>query len=177
MQAWQTQLRERLCMLLGGLPWSRGSLNAQVRETTQFSGYRRETITFESRPGLQVFGYFLTPDTCPPRSPAVLCFPGHGRGVDSLVGIAEDGSQRPLGQPDEYHADFALECVAHGYPAFAIEQISFGHRRDEQAKAAGAGASSCTRDSMAALMLGETVIGWRVWDAMRALDYMQTRPE
>jgi len=26
-------------------------------------------------------------------------------------------------------------------------------------------------------MLGETMTGWRVWDAMRALDYMVTRPE
>ena len=26
-------------------------------------------------------------------------------------------------------------------------------------------------------MLGETMVGWRVWDATRALDYMETRPE
>jgi dienelactone hydrolase len=30
---------------------------------------------------------------------------------------------------------------------------------------------------MAALMLGETLIGWRAFDAFRALDYLQTRPE
>jgi acetyl esterase/lipase len=61
--------------------------------------------------------------------------------------------------------------------ALAIEQISFGHRRDAQARQSGPNASSCTRDSMAALQLGETMTGWRVWDAMRALDYLETRPE
>jgi pimeloyl-ACP methyl ester carboxylesterase len=30
---------------------------------------------------------------------------------------------------------------------------------------------------MAALMLGETMTGWRVWDALRALDYLETRAE
>ena len=29
----------------------------------------------------------------------------------------------------------------------------------------------------AALLLGHTMVGWRVYDAMRALDYLATRPE
>jgi dienelactone hydrolase len=177
MRAWQNRLRAKIRALVGGVSGPRGPLNAKVHETREFTRYVRETVRFESRPGLEVFGYFLTPKGCPPRSPAVLCLPGHGRGVDSIVGIAEDQSQRDPDKPDEYQMDFALQCVAHGYPAFAIEQISFGHRRDRQAQQAGAGASSCTRDSAAALMLGETMTGWRVWDAMRSLDYMATRPE
>lgn len=177
MRRWQSRLRARLRDLVGGLKEPRGPLNAQIHESREFPRYRRETVRFESRPGLEVFGYFLTPKERPPRSPAILCLPGHGRGVDSVIGIAEDRSQRDLDKPDEYQADFALQCVAHGYPTFAIEQVSFGHRRDAKAQQAGGGASSCTRDSMAALMLGETMTGWRVWDAMRALDYMATRPE
>lgn len=177
MRHWQNRLRARLRTLVGGLSGPRTPLQAAIHETRDFRGYRRETVRFQSRPGLEVFGYFLTPTSCPPRSPAILCLPGHGRGVDSIVGIAEDNSQRELNEPAEYQKDFALQCVSHGYPVFAIEQISFGHRRDAEAQRTGGGASSCTRDSMAALMLGETMTGWRVWDAMRALDYMATRPE
>jgi hypothetical protein len=177
MRRWQTRLRARLRTLVGGLSGPRAPLQAAIHETRDFRGYRRETVRFQSRPGLEVFGYFLIPANCPPRRPAILCLPGHGRGVDSIVGIAEDNSQRKLDEPAEYQKDFALQCVAHGYPAFAIEQISFGHRRDAEAQRAGGSTSSCTRDSMAALMLGETMTGWRVWDAMRALDYMVTRPE
>lgn len=179
MRAWQRRLRARLGTLLGDLrAWERVPLNPTVEETRDFGRYRRETIRFDSRPGLSVFGYFLVPADCPPRRPSILCLPGHGRGVDSIVGIAEDGGQREPDAPDEYQADFALACVARGYPTLAIEQISFGHRRDAKAAETGnSGASSCTRDSMAALMLGETMTGWRVWDALRALDYLETRAE
>jgi dienelactone hydrolase len=176
--AWQRRARARLRRVIG-LPGAseRCPLDARVTETVRLRGYTRETVTFVVRPGLRAFGYFLKPEGASSRRPAVLCLPGHGRGVDSIVGIAEDGSQRELDSPDEYQKDFALQCVAHGYPTFAIEQVSFGHRADAQAREAGPGNASCTRDSMAALMMGESMIGWRVWDAMRAIDYMRTRRE
>ena len=177
METWQDRLRAKLNEAIGGLPWERCPLNARVVETRDFGQYRRELIHFESRPGLIAVGYYLVPKDCQEKSPAVLCLPGHGCGVDSIVGIAADGSQRDFDKPDEYQADFALQCVAHGYPVFALEQVSFGHRRDVTACGDDAGSSSCNSDSMAALMLGETITGWRVWDAMRAIDYLETRPE
>jgi hypothetical protein len=176
-EEWQSELRDELRDSIGLPEHDRVPMNARITETLALDGYRRERIEFTTRPGLTAMGYFLIPDDCPPVHPTVLCLPGHGRGVDSIIGIAEDGSQRPLDSPDEYAADFALQCVANGYPAFAVEVLSFGHRRDAEARNAGPSASSCNRDSMAALMLGETMIGWRVWDAIRAIDYLTTRPE
>lgn len=177
MHRWQDRLRAKLRRLCGGLDEPHRHISARITDVRELPQYRRESVQFESRPGLDLFGYFLTPRDCPPHRPAVLCLPGHGTGVDSLVGIKEDGAARPWGEWGDYQFDLALQCVAHGWPAFAIEQLSFGRRRDEEARRAGGGASSCTRDSMAALMLGETMTGWRVWDAMRAMDYMQTRLE
>ena len=176
--AWQAEFRRAFGDALGGLDtWERPPLEPVVEETRQLDGYRRESVTFTTRPGLRAFGYFLIPNGCPLGSPAVLCLPGHGRGVDTVVGIAPDGSQRPLDRPDEYAQDFALQCVAHGLPAFALELPGFGRRRDAEASAQGPDANSCTRDSMAALMLGETLAGWRVWDCARALDYLETRTD
>lgn len=177
MAEWQFELRNRLARVVGGILSERPPMWPEIVETRDFPGYRRETVRFETRPGLELVGYFLTPDGADSPRPGVLCLPGHGRGVDSIVGIAADGSQRPLGAPDEYQADFALQCVGQGYPVFAVEQMSFGHRRDRRVIEAGADASSCKFDSMAAWMLGESMIGWRVWDAMRGLDYLQMRPE
>jgi dienelactone hydrolase len=179
MEAWQKRLRSRLRGLLGGLSARRSPLEATIHEVREFPRYRRETVRFYSRPGFEVFGYFLTPkgEGGTTRRPAILCLPGHGEGVNSIVGIGPDGAQRDPGKPEGYQADFALQCAEHGYAAFAIEQMSFGYRRDAEAAKAGGGASSCTRDSMALLMFGETMTGWRVWDAMRALDYLTTRPE
>lgn len=177
MRSWQTRLRQQVRKLIGGCSGPRSPLNAATHEVKALEGYRRETVRFESRPGFEVFAYLLVPERAAAPSPAILCLPGHGRGVDSIVGIAPDGSQRPLDRPDEYQKDFALQCVRNGYIALAIEQMSFGHRRDRQARQAGRDASSCTRDSTALLQLGETMTGWRVWDAMRSLDYLETRLE
>ena len=174
------ELRHRLLLVLGNMEtWERPPLLPQITETVPLDGYRRERVTLTTRPGLTLFGYFLTPHdmTDGEKRPAVLCLPGHGSGVASDVGILPDGRQLAVGEGDEYHAMFALQCVAHGYPTFAIEQIGFGERRRESYKAMGPHHTSCHTDSMAALMLGETMIGWRVWDAFRALDYLQTRPE
>ena len=126
---------------------------------------------------MAVFGYLLTPKhlngSAP--NPAILCLAGHGRGVDDIVGIAEDGSMRS--EYGGYQNDFALQCVAHGYTVLAIEQFGFGHRRDPIARERGGGNSSCQPSAGAALLLGQTMVGWRVYDAMRAFDYLATRPE
>jgi dienelactone hydrolase len=95
--------------------------------------------------------------------------------VDSIVGIPPEGAPRPEDYSETYQADFAIQCVRQGYVTLAIEQISFGHRCSNEAWKTGG--SSCHEDSMAALMVGETMTGWRVWDAIRAIDYLQTRPE
>jgi dienelactone hydrolase len=174
------ELRRRLLAVIGNLQtWERPPLEPRVVETTQLDGYRREKMYFTSRPGLTVLGYFLTPDDIKTgeRRPGVLCLPGHGSGVDSDIGILPDGRQLSVGESEEYHAMFSLQSVHQGYPTLAIEQIGFGERRQPSYKAQGPHHTSCHADTVAALMLGETTIGWRVWDAMRSLDYLQTRTE
>ncbi len=175
---WQAVFRNAFLSALGGLQnWHRPPLDAVVLKKEQMDGYSRESVSFTSREGLYAFGYLLVPDSCTVPGPAILAAPGHGRGVDVCVGIGPDGTQRSLMAHDEYASDFALQCVAHGYTTLALEAIGFGVRRDEVAQSQHPDASSCTRDAMAALMLGETVAGWRVWDAMRGLDYLATRTD
>jgi len=180
---WQQDLREALSALLGGFP-QRCALTPRVFEKKDFGRYVRETVIFRSRPGLDVFAYWLLPaETAEDKEkgerklPCVICLPGHGRGVDSIVGLDAKGRMRPWGAWGEYASDFALQCVAAGYAVLAVEQMGFGHRRDETAVAEGPDASSCQPAAGAALLLGGTMAGWRVWDAMRAVDYTLTRPE
>lgn len=174
-RAWQRKLRRKLIQLLGGFPKRRVPLRPRIIATEHFTGYTRQTVHFETRDNLSAFAYFLLPDGFKAPGPAVICLPGHGRGVDDIVGINEDGTMR-----DEfggYQGDYALQCVRHGYAALAFEQLCFGHRRDENARQGGPDCSSCQPASGAALLFGQTMIGWRVWDTMRAIDYLYTRPE
>lgn len=127
-EAWQKKLRAKLVELLGPLPVSSPSLNAQTLEMREFPGYRREKFIFESSPGLNVLGYLLTPSGSKPPYATMVCVPGHGRGVDDIIGVDDNGRDRT--DKDGYQHDFALQVIEHGMAAVAIEPIAFGCRRD-----------------------------------------------
>ncbi|HEY3458255.1 MAG TPA: alpha/beta hydrolase family protein [Bryobacteraceae bacterium] len=173
-EAWQVELRAKLTSLLGGFP-DRKPLRFQTVEVRNYPGYKREKFVFESRPGVGVLGYLLTPAGKKAPHATVVCVPGHGRGVDDIVGIDEHGNDRSVKPFYEY--DFAIQVVEHGMAAVAIEPMAFGCRRDERNKEKGLKQSACQPTAGSALLLGETMIGWRVWDVMRTIDWIETRPE
>ncbi len=173
-EAWQRELRAKVIELLGGFP-ERTPLTPTTADVRQYPGYRRERIAFQSRPGVAVFGYLLTPNNRKPPYATVIAIPGHGRGVDDIVGIDEHGADR-TNKPGYQH-DFALQAVEHGLAVFAIEPMGFGHRRDGRTRAKGPDATACQPAAGSALLLGETMIGWRVWDVMRSIDWIETRSE
>jgi dienelactone hydrolase len=174
-EAWQQTLRAKLIELVGGFPSERPPLRPAVLETRTFSGYRREKVVFDSRPGVSVLAYVLLPQQARTPMAAMICVPGHGRGVDDIVGIDERGRDRT--DKDGYQHDFALQVVEAGLAAVAIEPMAFGCRRDAINARRGLAQKACEPVAGAALMLGQTLIGWRVWDIMRTIDYIATRPE
>jgi dienelactone hydrolase len=174
-EAWQKRLRAKLTELVGGFPAQRAALQPRTLETRDFPAYRREKFVFESRPGLFVLGYLLTPHASAPPYPAMICVPGHGRGVDDIVGIDAQGRDRT--DKPGYQHDFAIQVVEHGIAAVAIEPLGFGCRRDPVTRKKGAEATACQPSAGAALLLGQTMIGWRVYDVMRAIDWIETRKE
>ena len=173
--AWQKKLRKRVELCLGGFPRSRGDLKARSFEVKDLPTHTREALAFESRDGASVFAYLLTPKNARTPLPVVICLPGHGRGVDDIVGIDPEGRDRT--QKVSYEYDYALQVVEHGMAALAIEMVGFGCRRDPAARKAGQGQSSCQPAAGAALLLGETMAGWRTWDVMRACDFIATRKD
>jgi dienelactone hydrolase len=176
-EAWQKELRAKVIELLGGFP-QRGPLRAKTLEVREFpgsGGYKREKFVFESRPGVGALGYLLMPTSAKGPLGTIVCIPGHGRGVDDIVGIDEQGRDRTERKGYEY--DFAIQVVERGMAAVAIEPFGFGCRRDQKTKDKGATAYACQPVAGSALLLGETMLGWRVYDTMRAIDWIETRPE
>lgn len=173
---WQRRARARLVERLGGFPAERVPLRADVLETRDFGTYTRERVVLQTREHLSAIGYLLLPKQRAGRLPAVVCLPGHGRGVTDVLGLEDDGTpraQRGVG----YSKEYGLQCVEHGYAVFALEQLAFGSRRDAAARAKGPAENSCRPAACAALLFGQTMIAWRTWDAMRTIDYLLTRPE
>jgi dienelactone hydrolase len=172
--AWQKKLRAKLVELVGGFPSERRPLNPKLLETREFPSYRREKFVLTTRPGVSLLAYQLTPKDAAAKAPAVICIPGHGRGVDDIVGVDSDGADRT--NKAGYQHDFAIQAAQQGLITIAIEPMGFGCRRDQTTKARGLATSACQPSAGAALLLGETMVGWRVWDVMRVIDWMETRP-
>jgi predicted peptidase len=55
--------------------------------------------------------------------------------------------------------------------------MGFGCRRDAASARRGLGQKACDPVAGAAMLVGQTLLAWRVWDVMRTIDYIQTRPE
>lgn len=174
-EAWQKKLRAKVGELIGGFPTTRGDLRYTALESREFPAYTREKFVIETRPGLHLLGYLLKPKKGSAPHPTVICLPGHGRGVDDIVGIDDKGNDRT--DRSGYQHDFALQVVDQGMAAVAIEQMAFGCRRDPRTAKGGLGRSACQPAAGAALLLGETMVGWRVWDVMRTIDWIETRKD
>jgi dienelactone hydrolase len=174
-EAWQKKLHAKLVELVGGFPSERTPLSPQTLEVKDYPNYRREKFVITTRPGVALLGYLLTPKQRSGPYAPMICLPGHGRGVDDIVGIDAEGRDRT--NKDGYQHDFAIQAVEHGMAAVALEQMAFGCRRGVEARNRNLGNSSCQPTAGAAMLFGETMVGWRVWDVMRAVDWIETRPE
>ena len=171
-EAWQKKLRAKVNELVGGFPDRGAPPKAEMLDKRDYPAYTREKFMFESRPGVMVLGYLLLPKKAGPHA-TMICIPGHGRGVDDIVGIDDKGRERS--RKEAYQFDFAIQAVEHGMAAIALEPMGFGCRRDPKARSRGLGNSSCQPAAGAALLFGETMIAWRVFDVMRTIDWIETR--
>lgn len=174
-EAWQKKLRVKLLELIGGFPAQKAPLEPVTLEVRDFPGYRREKFVIQTRPGLALLGYLLTPKNATGKLPTMICVPGHGRGVDDIVGIDDKGRDRT--DKAGYQHDFAIQVVEAGMAAVAIEPMAFGCRRDERTKKKTLTTSACYPTAGAALLLGETMVAWRAYDVVRTIDWIETRKE
>jgi dienelactone hydrolase len=174
-EAWQQHLRAKVTELLGGLPADGPPLRPVTLDTRAFSGYRRDKVVFDTAPGVSLLAYVLVPVGTTAPAPTMICVPGHGRGVDDIVGIDEQGRDRT--DKAGYQHDFAIQVVEAGMAAVAIEPMGFGCRRDARNARAGLSRKACDPVAGTAMLIGQTMLGWRVWDVMRTIDYIATRPE
>ncbi|AIQ40345.1 alpha/beta hydrolase family protein [Paenibacillus sp. FSL R7-0312] len=174
---WRAKLTASFTGRLGGFPEERAALAPVLLERVACNGYIRERVEITTYEGLRMAMYLLIPGQ--PLSspcPAVLAIHGHGYGSREITGLNPDGSQRQ-GDPG-LHKDFAVSLVKQGFVVAAPEVLGFGDRRlAEDLESGEPGRNSCFRLSSALLMAGQTMAGYRIYESMRALDYLLTREE
>ncbi|WP_211749413.1 alpha/beta hydrolase family protein [Paenibacillus sp. Marseille-Q4541] len=173
---WSAELAERMVSLLGGFPEHSSFLDPVILERTELDDHIRERVEITTYEGLRMPMYLLLPLRSYERPrPIVIALHGHGYGSREIIGLEPDGSER-TGQPG-LHKDFALELVRRGFIVVAPELLGFGDRRLREDFTADPKKSSCHYIALRLLMAGGTLAGYRIYEMIRALDYVQTREE
>lgn len=159
-------VRKKLLDLLGGLPDYKGPLNAKVTGRLQNDSYTIEKVVYESLPGLYVTANLYRPhrQNGAGRYPAVLLQAGHTQ----------------EGKPEDQR--IAANLALKGFVALTFDPIGQGEREQTYSRQLGgplAGWSVPEHIQLGAqaLLVGESSARYFIWDAMRSLDYLASRPD
>jgi dienelactone hydrolase len=153
-------------------------LNPVLLEKVELDEAIRERVEFTTLGGLRMPAYVMVPKSLKSgeKRPAVLLWHGHGYGSRSVVGLNEDGSSKPPSEKPS--TNIALELARRGLVVIAPEVVGFGDRKLERdEKQDPTLGNSCYNLSVSLLMSGKTTAGLRVYEAMRAADYLTGREE
>lgn len=157
------ELKSYLISSIGKFP-ERTPLNSKVVDVVDKLGYRVEKIIFESRPHHYVTATMFVPDSekfLPPY-PGVLIPCGH---------------YEPAKAHDEYQSMGAL-CALNGMAALVFDPIDQGERiqlTDTSGKTKLWGTRAHNLNGIKAILLGENIAQYFIWDGIRAIDYLSGR--
>lgn len=160
--AWQENLRSRFTESLGGFP-ERCPLNARITGQDEKEHFRYEKVIFESQPGLLVTAILYLPKGQGPW-PGVIVPCGHaaeGKGMDAY--------QRA-----------SMLLAANGMAALCYDPIGQGERctfLKEDGSVELGSVIDHTLVGAKAILTGMNTASFRVWDGMRAIDYLQSRDD
>jgi dienelactone hydrolase len=143
-------------------------LSPEHLERTDLGDVVREKVRYAVEAGERAPAWLFVPAKGGPTFPAVLCHHQHG----GQFGVGKDGPAGLGSTPDQH---YAIELARRGYVTLAPDALCFGERQDAAGKLKDA--SYERFEALHRLTEGKTLQGKYVWDARRALDYLESRPE
>ena len=149
---------------IGGLPGERCDLQARLTGTFRRPGYRIEKVIFQSLPQYYVTANLFLPEGAKGKVPAVLVPSGH-----TFNGKAG------------YQAYGAL-LAKNGLAALVTDPVGQGERFQLIDRSTGAqivqwGTTEHSFVGLACTLSGQNIARYFIWDLVRAVDYLQSRPE
>ncbi len=163
--AYQEHLKKEFVKRIGGLP-ERTPLNARVVGQQNRRGYRLEKIIFESQPRHYVTAVLFLPE----RERFAPPYPG----VVIACGHSNEAKAYPA-----YAAVSALMAL-NGVAALVFDPIDQGERRqwrDPDGQFRLWGTAGHNMIGKGSILLGRNTARFEIWDAMCAVDYLQSRAE
>jgi len=143
-----------------------------VTESVDQPNFVREHVLIPTLDGLWMPCFLLVPKTPPPH-PAVLCLHGHGMSKHILAGVPRDEMEQELLR--KYRGDYALKLADNGFLVLAPDAAGYGERSEGATE--NHTSADCQHLFVNALSLGLSLQGIRVWEFLRGLDYLGSRPD
>jgi dienelactone hydrolase len=168
-------VRAAVARAFGRMP-ARTPLRPSLGDAIELEGCAIRALCFESRPGLSVTANLYLPRRGKPPYPAVVGLCGHAE----------------VGKAHDLYQSFCQGLASKGFMVLIIDPISQGERiqfraadlRRGAGDTRGAGARSlpglCQGHNLMGnqlVLLGDFFGSWRVWDAIRAVDYLVSRSD
>jgi dienelactone hydrolase len=177
--AWQSTARPALQRLLGLEHMARALADHQptveLGDTEDLGAFTRQSGDIDTEPDVRIPFWLLKPKG-PGRRPLAVMPHGHeARGFDTYAGISPNEEHRRQ-RIVEREADVAVQAAKRGFIAIAPSTRGFepSYVPDITKRHDGRG---CRSQLIHCLLAGRTVIGERVWDMQRIIDWAVTLPD
>jgi hypothetical protein len=160
----QRKMQDSLLAMLGGLPEERTPLHPRITGKIPMDGFHIEKLIFESLPGVYVTALVYVPDDGAATHPGMLVPSGH----------STNGK-------NHYQA-LCQRLVQHGYVVISWDPVGQGERSQFWDAKAGKSRYNliCAEHAVMgnlAYLAGTNLARWEIWDGIRAVDYLLTRPD
>jgi acetyl esterase/lipase len=166
----QQRRRKELWSLLGDLPWQHTPGAPRVVATEKHDGYTLQRLVLDLNGIEPVPALLLIPDKRLSPAPGLLYIHWHG-------GMYDLGKEQLLRGVDVQPA-YAPVCVEHGLVTLAIDSWCFGERKHGQGGEGAKGGKVGEEDAFKLMLWnGQVLYGMMMFDEVRALDYLASRPE
>ena len=153
--AWQEKARAKLREVLG-LPLTTAKANFRIEWTKEEDQWTETRFVLETEPGMEVPCHLVLPKNYEGKLPLAICTQGHGTGMHISLGRVKFPGDEGDFDGDR---DFAVQAVAKGWAALAMEQRAMGECGSKPD-----GHPNCNHPALQAILLGRTLIGERCHD-------------
>ncbi len=156
---WRIQLLPELREQLGPFPDEAFPLNPRIVSTESYDKITIHKVIYHSREDAPIPAYLSIPKGVTAKTPAVLCIHGHVPGGKESV-ISGDG---------EFGSPYGRDLAEQGVITLCPDNAGMGERAHPS--------GGCDFLWRRLNYLGYDLTGYRVYDLMRGVDYLQSLPE
>lgn len=160
----QEKVHEALCLSLD--KFTKTPLNAKTTGILERENFTVEKVMFESQPGFYVTAGLFLPKHRQKPAPAVIYCCGH-----TELGFRSETYQRVI-----------LNLVEKGFIVLAFDPLGQGERlqyadTEKGTSKVGGSTSEHSYAGVQTLLTGTSLTDYFIWDGIRVVDYLETRPE